>query len=50
MSKKTSDLTVKELLEINKMPKNTISGYVKYGIPAAMLATYGAVKKKNQMI
>jgi hypothetical protein len=34
MSKKTSDLTVKELLEINKM-KSEIPGYVKYGIPAA---------------
>jgi hypothetical protein len=49
MSKKTSDLTVKELLEINKM-KSEIPGYVKYGIPAAMLATYFLVKKKNQMI
>jgi hypothetical protein len=35
MSKKTSDLTVKELLEINKM-KSEIPGYVKYGIPAAI--------------
>jgi hypothetical protein len=32
MSKKTSDLTVKELLEINKMKSET-PGYVKYGIP-----------------
>jgi hypothetical protein len=46
MSKKTSDLTVKELLEINKM-KSEIPGYVKYGIPAAMLATYGAAKKEE---
>jgi hypothetical protein len=30
--------------------KSEIPGYVKYGIPAAMLATYGAAKKKNQMI
>jgi hypothetical protein len=46
MNKKTSDLTVKELLEINKM-KSEIPGYVKYGIPAAMLATYGAAKKEE---
>jgi hypothetical protein len=46
MSKKTSDLTVKELLEINKMKSET-PGYVKYGIPLAMLATYGATKKEK---
>jgi hypothetical protein len=46
MSKKTSDLTVKELLEINKM-KSEIPGYVKYGIPAAMAATYFLSKKEK---
>jgi hypothetical protein len=47
MSKKTSDLTVKELLEINKM-KSEIPGYVKYGIPAASLASYFSSKKANE--
>lgn len=46
LNKKSSDLTVKELLEINKM-KNETPDYVKYGIPLAMLATYGVAKKEK---
>jgi hypothetical protein len=47
MNKKTSDLTVKELLEIKKM-KSEIPDYVKYGIPAASLASYFSSKKANE--
>jgi hypothetical protein len=47
MNKKTSDLTVKELLEIKKM-KSEIPDYVKYGIPAASLASYFSSEKANE--
>jgi hypothetical protein len=37
----------RSLLQIFKYGKSEIPGYVKYGIPAAMLATYGAAKKEE---
>jgi hypothetical protein len=46
MSKKTSDLTVKELLEINKMKSET-PGYVKYGIPACNVSNLWRNKKRR---
>ena len=49
LNKKKSELTVKDMLDLKKIPgyDDKIPGLVKYGIPLAMLATYGATKKEK---